>query len=200
MTQVQIKLLSQKPADRLRSLRMIMVLCISEHFQRDVFAIANDKLPEIRAAAMATLGQIGGETARRILQRALSDDTPIVQATGIDALDAMQARGRDEWVTPLTQSSDSDVRAAAVRCLLRMRVPQAAVALMSMLTDASADHRCAALWVADRLKLYTLASRIQTMSRSDPDRRIARIASHVARRLKRASAGATQHGLSGVPS
>ncbi len=200
MTQVQIKLLSQKPADRLRSLRMIMVLCISEHFQRDVFAIANDKLPEIRAAAMAALGQIGGETARRILQRALSDDTPTVQATGIDALDAMQARGRDEWITPLTQSSDADVRAAAVRCLLRMRVPQAAVELMSMLTDASADHRCAALWVADRLKLYTLASRIQTMSRSDPDRRIARIASHVARRLNRASAGATQHGLSGVPS
>ncbi|MFQ5412656.1 MAG: HEAT repeat domain-containing protein, partial [Phycisphaerae bacterium] len=199
-TQVQIRLLSQKPADRLRALRLMKVLCISEHFQRDVFAISNDKLPEIRAAAMTTLGQIGGETARRILLRALSDEAAVVQTAGIDALDAMNARDRDRLVAPMTSSTDADVRAAAVRCLLRMRVPQAAVSLMSMLTDPNADHRCAALWIVDRLKLFTLSSRIQTMAQCDPDRRIARIASHVSRRLERASAGAAPHSLSQVSS
>lgn len=199
-TQVQIRLLSQKPADRLRALRMIMVLRVCAHFERDVFALANDKNNEIRAAAMSALGQIGGETGRRILRRGLNDEAPPVQAAAIDGLETMQADGRDELVLPLAGSADADVRSAAVRCLLKMRVPQAATALMAMLKDPRADHRCAALWIVDHLRLATLASRIANIAQCDPDRRIARIAGHVARRLHRADAGAPRKGLSEVSS
>ncbi|MFQ5429326.1 MAG: hypothetical protein ACE5E1_03355, partial [Phycisphaerae bacterium] len=61
-------------------------------------------------------------------------------------------------------------------------------ALIAMLRDPRADHRCAALWIVDQLKLTAISSRISDMANSDPDPRIARIARQVARRLQRAQA------------
>jgi len=182
---VQVKLNSKRSSDRLRALRLILALSLCDHFEKDIFAAANDTSPEVRAAAMAALGQIGGETSRRICERALCDRSPLVQAAAIDALDQMRAERRAELVGPKTDSEDADVRAAAVRCLLKMRMQKAAGALITMLQDDRADHRCAALWVVDQLKLATLAPRISEFARSDPDPRIARIGQHVARRLER---------------
>ncbi|MFQ5430837.1 MAG: hypothetical protein ACE5E1_11060 [Phycisphaerae bacterium] len=125
-TQIQIKLFSRRGADRLRALRLILALFVCDRFKNEVFAIANDRSAEIRTVAMQALGQIGGETSRRILERALHDRAAAVQAAAIEGLDAMQAQRRDETVREKTESDVPEVRAAAVRCLLKMHVAEAA--------------------------------------------------------------------------
>ncbi|HWL94468.1 MAG TPA: hypothetical protein VNT79_13145, partial [Phycisphaerae bacterium] len=62
------------------------------------------------------------------------------------------------------------------------------------LHDARSDHRCAALWIVDLLKLSALTPRLLAMAGSDPDVRIARIAAHVSRRLTPTAAPATGAG------
>jgi hypothetical protein len=109
-----------------------------------------------------------------------------VQAAVIDALDEMNAPRRTELLLPKTESEHADVRGAAVRSLLKQRVAPAAVALMAMLRDTRTDHRCAALWIIDQLRLDYLTPRVQEIATTDKDARIARIAEHVTRRLKRA--------------
>ncbi|MBK8267186.1 MAG: HEAT repeat domain-containing protein [Planctomycetes bacterium] len=183
--QLQSKLLSQNAADRFRAIRLALTLNIARQFERDIFASANDRTPEIRAEAMSALGQLGGETSRRILERGLGDAIDSVQAAAINALDAMGSKRRDELVLPKIDSDNADVRAAAVRCLLKMRVPASAAALIQMMSDPRSDHRCAALWIVDQLRLATIAPRVLKIAQNDPDPRIARIAMHVAGRLQR---------------
>ncbi len=183
--QMQMKLLSSQPIDRLRALRIMIALRLGGSFQKEVFAAANDVVAEIRAAAATALGHLGEGTSRRILERALSDDNALVQTAAIDALDCMQAKGRVELVSPKAESDDANVRAAATRCMLRAQSAQGATALMAMLRDERAEHRCAGLWIADQLKLVSIMGRLQDIGQHDPDPRIARIAQHVVRRLAR---------------
>lgn len=191
-TEVRLKLASTQTVHRIRSLRLITALSLCEQFQRDIFACANDKSAEVRTAAIVAMGRLGGETSRRILERALNDERPVVQAAAIDALDRMEARHRSELVAPKTESEDADVRAAAVRCLLKMQEPTAVTGLFEMLQDARSEHRCAALWIADELKLTAILSHIIKIAQCDPDRRIAHIANHVARRLQRFKSAANK--------
>jgi HEAT repeat protein len=185
MTQVQVKLLSPHAADRLRALRFIIILHVGEKFQKDIYSIANDPAPEIRAVAMTALGHIGEATSRRILERALSDEDPNVQANAIDALDCMGAKHRADLIIPKTASDEPSVRAAAIRTLLKMQIPQSATALIAMLRDPRAEHRCAALWIIEQLRIVSVASRVKEIEEHDRDPRIARIAQHVGKRLKR---------------
>jgi HEAT repeat protein len=185
VTQLQVRLRSAQTADRLRALRLLLLLSLTEHFKNDVFNVANDQSPDIRATAMTILGQLGDVTSRRILERGLSDDDPGVQAAVIEALDEMNAPRRAELLLPKTESEHSEVRGAAVRTLLKLRLAPAAVALMAMLRDTRPDHRCAALWIVDQLRLDHLAPRVLEIAGTDKDARIARIADHVGRRLKR---------------
>ena len=185
--QMQMKLLSSQPLERLRALRIIIALCLTEAFQKEIFAAANDGVAEVRAAAATALGHLGESTSRRILERALADESPLVQVAAIEALDCMQARGRVELVLPKAEANDPNVRAAAARCLLRAQVAEGATALMGLLRDDRAEHRCAGLWIADQLKLVSILGRLQDIGQHDPDPRIARIAQHVVRRLVRAA-------------
>lgn len=198
-TQVQTRLNAQRAADRLRALRFTVALSIASRFENDIFSIANDRKSEVRTAAMSALGQIGGETSRRILGRALNDESSAVQAAAIDALDQMAAERRGDLFAPKTKDEDADVRATAIRCLLKLREPQAVTALVAMLQDTRADHRCAALWVVDQLKLATLAGRIAEFAQTDPDPRIARIAMHVAQRLQRIQDASAKSERAGAP-
>ncbi len=184
-THMQVKLLSQNTADRFRAIRLAVALSICDHFEKDIFAAANDRSHDIRAAAMTALGHIPGETSRRILERGINDASDAVQAAAINALDHLGARRREELVLPKIESDNADVRAAAVRCLLRLRVAASANALIQMLHDPRPDHRCAALWIADQLRLAALTQRVQNIAQSDPDPRIARVAMHVAKRLQK---------------
>lgn len=185
VAQLQVKLRSPQTMDRLRGLRLLLLLNLTERFKNDVFSVANDQSPELRATATTILGQIADVTSRRILERALGDDDPSVQAAAVEALDNMGFERRVQLVAPKADSEHAEVRAAAIRCLLKLRFATAATALISMLQDIRPDHRCAALWVADQLRLETLAPRILEIAKTDKDPRIARIAEHVARRLRR---------------
>lgn len=185
VTHLQLKLRSSQMAERLRALRLLQMLNVAEKFKNDVFSVANDQSVEIRGATMMILGLIADTTSRRILERALNDEEPSVQEAAIDGLDEMNAPRRVDLFMPKTESEHAEVRSAAVRALLRLRVAPAAVALVKMLKDARPDHRCSALWIIDQLRLDHLLPRVQSLAGSDEDRRIARIAEHVARRLSR---------------
>ncbi|MBN2561783.1 MAG: HEAT repeat domain-containing protein [Phycisphaerae bacterium] len=193
MTQTQVKLLSPHALDRLRALRLVITLHVADKFQNDIFAMANDSVPEIRAVTMTALGHIGDATSRRILERAINDDSDsAVQAAAIDALDHLGARQRADVIAPKTDSENPDVRASAIRALLRLHIPQAAAALISMLQDQRPEHRCAALWIVDQLRLVTVLPRLLEMEATDGDTRIARIAKHVGKRLKRLQGSSTE--------
>lgn len=184
-TQLQVKILSTNAVDRLRALRLIILLHVAPSFENDVFSLANDTTPEVRALTMTALGHIGGTTSRRILERALADENPTVQAGAIDALDASGVKDRAELIAPKTNSQEPSVRAAAIRAMLRMRLPQAAADLIAMLNDPRVEHRCAALWIIDQLKIDTVIPRLLEIEKHDHDPRIARIAQHVCKRLER---------------
>ena len=187
-THVRLKLASKHIANRLRAIRLILALHVCDYFQSEIFASANDKSPEIRAVTMNALGYLACETSRRILERALRDISPSVQAAAINSLDQMEVEQRDKLVASKTKSDDPGVRASAVRCLLRMKEPTAAKELIAMLRDTRSDHRSAILRIVDELKLFAIASLVFEISQSDPDRRVAFIAKHVAGRLQRAKA------------
>lgn len=184
---LQTKLMAKSSADRLRAMRIICTLSLGSRFEKDVYTATNDADPDIRGTAVATLAQIEGETTRRILERSLTDDAPQVRTAAIESIEALGLTNARELIEPLTDSVDADVRAAATRCLLRQRVPEAARSLMKMLLDPRPDHRCSALWIVDQLKLHTLEPRIRAIADADPDSRIARIAEHVCKRLAAAN-------------
>ncbi len=183
--QIQSKLLDPNPVERLRALRLLGAFHVTDRFSKDVFNLANDRVPEVRAAAMKALTHIADLTSRRILERATLNEIPLVQAAAIEALDQTGWLRNADLLTPMTDSQDASVRAAAVRALLRLRAPQGAVSLVAMLKESSIEHRCSALWIVDQLRLTAIAPRIAEIAQKDPDPRIARTAQQVLRRLER---------------
>ncbi len=184
-TQVQVKLIAQHPADRLRALRMLIDLGLTERYCKEIFSAANDVVKEVRCMAMLALGHLGDGTSRRILERAMSDADALVQAAAIEGLDRIGVPKRVELFLPKAQSEIAEVRSAAISALLRLHVPKAAVALVTMMKDERSDHRCSALAIVEQLQLHAILPRVSEMAANDPDERIARIAQHVLRRLQR---------------
>lgn len=176
-----------QPLDRLRAVRLVCALNLAEHFRSNIFQLANDPAPEVRAEAMRALAQIGDSTGRRILDRALNVEVPLVQSAAIEALDELGVPASPQVLEPLAENQDAYVRAAAIRALLKMQVPRGASALLAMLKDANVEHRCGALWVIDQMHLVSVLPRVQELAQRDPDPRIARSAGQVARRLTRNS-------------
>ncbi len=184
-TQIQVKLLSQQTTERLRALKLLIALHIADRFHKDVFNAANDSSTEVRAATMKALGQINEATSRRILERAINDDEASVQVSAIEAMETSGGGRHEELLLPKVESENPNVRATAIHILLKLRVPKAAQALVDMLNDARADHRCSAIWVVDELKLGSMAPRITAITRKDTDSRIRKIAEHVLKRLNK---------------
>ena len=185
VTQARIKLTARSAPDRARALRMVSTLALGESLRAEIFNLTSDADADVRAAAMTALGYIGDATSRRILERALTDEFPLVQVAAMRALDQMGAEGRGEAVLPLAQSEHAMVRAAAATVMLRLRMSEAVVTLIYMLNDARAAHRSEALIVVEALHLYSLAPRVRELAESDRDPRVARLARHVARVLAR---------------
>src|SRR5207244_3762808 len=96
-------------------------LNVAPRFCKEIFARANDAVPDVRAETMRALGELGDSTSQRILERALGDASPIVQTAAIEALDLAAGRRRLQLFLPKTASSDAGVRGAAVHALLKMR-------------------------------------------------------------------------------
>lgn len=184
-TQIRLNLLGRKPEDRLRALRLVLLLHVAEHFRNEVLGLTRDRDPEVRSAAMTAIGGIGDSASRRILERALQDDAAMVVTAAIFGLDQMQAERRDELIKPICHSEDPGVRAAAIRVLLRMRLNDGAANLIYMLNDPRPKHRAAALWLVDRMQLVTLADRVTEMANGDTDERVSRTALRVLQRFDR---------------
>lgn len=197
-TQIRVHLLGRKPEDRHRALRLALLLHVAEHFRNEIFGLAQDQDIRIRSATMTALGHIGGAASRRILERALNDDEPAVQAAAIGGLDRMEADGRDELIRRKCNAEDAHVRAAAIRALLRMRMPEGATNLIYMLHDPRPQHRSAALLVIDRMNLAAVSSRVMEIANTDKDVRVARTAVHVLKRLDR-KRRAAEKGLAAAP-
>lgn len=185
VTQIRVKLSARCAQDRIRATRLISTLGLGEHFRAEIFNLASDPDPDVRAAAMVAIGHIGDATSRRILERGLGDEFPVVQVGAIRALDQMGAEGRAEMVRPLSDCEHAIVRAAALLVMLKQRIPEAVVALVYMLHDPRPMHRSEALILAQALHLYSLAPRIREMALGDQDARVAGLARHVDRVLAR---------------
>ncbi len=192
---VRTRLVDPNAVERVRAVRLVVSLQLSSRFSREIYNLCNDSVIEVRAAAIRALGQIGDLTSRRILERAVVQEAPAVQARAVEALGQLGNLGNTAPLMPLLDSEDATVRAATVRLLLRKQIPRAASALVAMLQDGRIGHRCNALWIVDQLRLTTMAARVQDLAISDPEPRIARTAQQVLRRLHKFKSAAEKSKL-----
>ncbi|MFQ5463760.1 MAG: HEAT repeat domain-containing protein, partial [Phycisphaerae bacterium] len=115
----------------------------------------------------------------RILRAAADDPDPRVQANAIEVLDKLDEPTRVAVTDRKLASTNSRVRANAIKSLLRTDAYKAGEALLDMLTDESQASRCSALWVVQRLQLVSMVQRIEHMALHDPSERVRRRAGRV---------------------
>ncbi|MFQ6048880.1 MAG: HEAT repeat domain-containing protein [Phycisphaerae bacterium] len=183
---LRAKMASERAADRLRALRIGVLLELCGQLQGSVFRLAGDPDRIVRSCAMTALGQIGGASAEAILRRALQDADKRVQANAIESLERL---GVGQQVARLRQKlpdSDNRVRANAVKALLKLRLAEAAGTLLEMLHHPDRTQRVSAIWVIEKLKLMSLARQVAEMADKDSDRHVRRRAALVANALHQA--------------
>ncbi len=100
---LQTKLLGKSSADRLRALRIVRTLSLGSRFEKDIYTATNDADAEIRSTAVAALAQIEGETTRRILERSLADESPLVRTAAIESIETLGLRTSRELIEDLSQ-------------------------------------------------------------------------------------------------
>jgi HEAT repeat protein len=174
-----------EPLHRARALRIASRLGLVAELEVWVYRCGGDPDPTVRSLAVPMVAQFDSPAARQILERAVNDPEPRVQAAAIEALDRQDAPGRAALTEDKLYSENSRVRANAIKSLLRLRLPQAADALLSMLEDSPPGHRLSGLWVVERLRLNSLAERVERLASTDSDRRVRRRASRVLAVLRR---------------
>ncbi|MDX2092465.1 MAG: HEAT repeat domain-containing protein [Kofleriaceae bacterium] len=139
---------------------------------------------EVRTAYVFAARRAPGDLAIGVLARGLSDEASIVRAEAARSAAAHPdgARLANELRAALA-SPDPQLRTEAARALGVLRVTGAQAELTARLTDASPEVRLEALRALDRIAPGTLAGRpaLDTLA-SDPDPRVARLASKLAGR------------------
>ncbi|HOA74308.1 MAG TPA: HEAT repeat domain-containing protein [Phycisphaerae bacterium] len=183
------KLASGDPGERVRALRIIADLKLAKSFETTLYQLCHDPTPAVRSAAVAAMGPLETAVSRRLLRGALDDVDTRVQA---NAVEAIAATGNESMVDDLLSklsSPDNRVQANAVKALLKLGVREAAETLLRMLRHENRMHRISALWLVERMGLFTLASRVTAMAGEDPDPLVRRRASVLTQELP-ATAGA----------
>jgi len=162
----------EKPdtAGRVRALRIITVLNLAEPFSDRIYQLCHDGDPQVRSAATSALAALPNATSKRILQNALHDPDTRVQANAVEAVE----NSGDTTISvtellPMLGSADNRVRANAVKALLKLGVREAAETLLQMLADNDRTKRISALWLVDKMGLFTLIERISKMATNDTD-------------------------------
>lgn len=174
LRQLRGKLHSLVPGERSKAIHLAIALEVVKDVDEDIYHLAHDLDPTVRADAIAALSLLPGPTTSRILRSALNDLDDRVQANAIEVLDGLGLGDRLEAVAEKLDSVNSRVRANAVKALLGVELHAAAETLVNMLEDRSSTHRISALWVVERLRLRTVLHRIHELSRADPDERVRR--------------------------
>mgnify|MGYP001614573954 FL=1 len=166
---------------RERAVRVALCMDLARDLAEDLYVLARDADPVVRASAVAALGQVPASMTARILRDALHDPHARVQANAVEAIDRLGLTEVSASLHDKLQSGDQRVRANAVAALLKRNLPEAAQSLLQMLDHAMPAHRISALWVVERLSLIALQQRIERMSVSDPDERVRRRAARALR-------------------
>jgi HEAT repeat protein len=163
------RLTSSEHTDRIRALQMVVVLGRTEAFQERLYQLCHDPMADIRSAAVAALAPLKNPISRRLLNRALNDPDLRVQANAVEAVAASGHEAVAEQLMSKLSSPDNRVQANAVKALLKLGVREAAETLLKMLAHPNRMHRISALWLVERMGLFTLVSRVAGMATEDPD-------------------------------
>jgi hypothetical protein len=192
---LRARLASSDGRERIRGLRIMRDLALTEPMAERVFQLANDPDPSVRSFAVVVLADLDHAVARRILLRALHDPDPRVQSNAIESLDRFSQAERIGQIEPKMHDEHHRVRATAIAALLKMQAAPAGEALFDMLDSRSVEFRISGLWVVERLRLASLLSVIAKMAAADPAMRVRRRAERVlalvqqeAQNLERAAA------------
>ncbi len=180
---LRAKLASSQPLDRARALRIIHNLGFEPDLTEQIYHLAHDGDPVVRATAVSMLAALPGATSERILRTAVEDRDERVQANAVETLDAIDAEHCHSMVAPKLESSHPRVRANAIKALLRLEVREAGEALIEMLEDPSSAARLSALWVVQRLELRSIIHRLIQISESDPNAKVRRRAGRIVREM-----------------
>lgn len=166
------KLAASDAWQRNRAMHMASTTGAAQRLREQVFRMAHDHDPTIRANAVNLLAEFPGTTCERILKQATADPDDRVRANAIEVLDRLGIECRADVTIDSLNAKNHRVRANAVRSLLRLQIEQAGEALLDMLEDESADHRISGLWVVADLGLTSLSARLETIMNGDVDPKV----------------------------
>lgn len=169
--------------EQVRAVRVIAACGLADHFQERLYKLCHSPQAELRSAAVTALARVETPVSKRLLQKALADSDHRVQANAVESIATV---GGDSVIDDLLDklgSTNNRVQANAVKALLKLGVRQAAEALFRMLQHDNRMHRMSALWLIERMGLFSLATRVASLATADPDpvvrQRAARLSHHL---------------------
>lgn len=116
---------------------------------RAVMSCANDKVVDVRAAAMSALGEVGANDALPVLLAAVEDDDAIVRQMAVQSLGQIGDRRALSRLTRALDDSRPEVRFQAVIAVPKMAPEETGAVLDSALADRDPAIRYIGLRVAD---------------------------------------------------
>lgn len=198
----------EDPAAVLPALMLVRALGLSSRFEMDLVDLATTAPDDrARATAVAALGTLPGETARRIVRASLHAPDQRVRSNAVEAV-----TDPDSTLLEFKDDPGHRVRASAVRRLLgEGRHPgdlgghsgvreSAAESLARMIADDRAEHRLSGAWAAERVLLperraafgpawRSVVRRVVDAAAHDTDERVRLRAGRCLRRIETAHAG-----------
>lgn len=136
----------------LDAVMLVRALDLSARFEMDLVQLATqDPDDRVRATAVAALGTVDSETARRIVRASLHAPDQRVRSNAVEAY-----AGDEGVLLEFKDDPGHRVRASAVRRLLTTPADprtreSAAESLARMLADDRGEHRLSAAWAAERV-------------------------------------------------
>jgi hypothetical protein len=181
------RLQARDPRDRVRAIRIASMLGVCQDFEDRFYELSREEHSEVRSAAISALGTLRTPLSKRILQTALVDPNDRVQANAVEAVESAGGRDVKAELMPKLASSNNRVRANAVKALLKLGVREAAETLIQMLQHEDRMHQISALWLIDKMNLFTLAGRVMELAEDDDDPQIRERAQQLIERLEEQS-------------
>ena len=113
-----------------------------------LIASLNDEAPEVRQAAAAVLGRIGGVDSVKALVGVLDNDSPEVIVAAAAALGSIGSPAAFEGLIPLLGHTDAAVRHSAVSAINSVAHPETSRRIRSLLTNSNSLVREGAVKIA----------------------------------------------------
>ncbi len=166
------RLASGDPLVKARALQLARAVGVVSDLSRQVYELVHDADPVVRSIAVSLLAILPGPTSQRLARASLDDGDDRVRASGVEAMDELHLDDRAAISEPFLSSRCQRLRANAVKSLLTLSVPRAGETLLDMLADPSPAHRISALWVAERLRLRSVAKQVRELATRDVNDRV----------------------------